>query len=138
MLNAKYGIEPKKLKEIFMDQPLGISMQSTHFLFNIFDEVVAHLISGGIQQKLYENHSKVQIEKFSKNSTKFDEEILNAFTIDDLSYGFVIWLISCGIAVWIFIAELFMKLMKLLRFEIENFVGIIFMMIFIQEHLINN
>lgn len=75
-------------------------MRKDSFLFHLTEEILRDLITGGIPQHL----------------VKFYEEILypplledlagpKVLRIDDLSYGFIIWLVSCSIAVAVFVAE---------------------------------
>jgi hypothetical protein len=79
----------------------GFFFYQNNFMFHLVDNVVEALISAGIIQKLKEYHFW-----FTEGKEKPDEdEGPQVLRVCDLSFGFVIWLIACGISTFAFVIE---------------------------------
>ncbi|CAG9806530.1 unnamed protein product [Chironomus riparius] len=96
------------LKEDLYSFISGFMMFHFHFLFELTDVTVQALITGGIIQHSF------AMEEFSMNHAIYAESItvLNTkqkpkvLTVDDLSYGFTLWLVALMITLIVFLLEL--------------------------------
>lgn len=80
-------------------------MPKNHFLFDVTKNVVNELIPSGIPQYLYIFHKWI---RFSRTSVYKYFKSPKIFNIEDLSFGFVLWLIACGISFIVFVLEMIM------------------------------
>jgi hypothetical protein len=87
------------------------------FIHVILNEILDKTIPAGIPQYLIEYHSSLIYKKYEP----IDDNEPRVLTVNDLSFGFVLWLGSCAVAVVGFIFELF----KFCIFKaFENTVGL--------------
>ncbi|KAL7013031.1 hypothetical protein ACKWTF_015161 [Chironomus riparius] len=91
-----------KLKDFHMNSiPAGLGMNRNSILWPIFDEVMNKLIPSGILQYLLDAaHSslKNKFEIMSANEARI-------LTFEDLKFGFILWIIACGVSTAGFIFE---------------------------------
>jgi hypothetical protein len=95
------------LKETFYTSQAGFAFLPNYFMFDLIDEVIERLLTTGTFQFLWKNYYhqlKVQVS-FSSEELKNLDSSRNKLTIDDLEYGFVIWMISIAVAVGAFLLE---------------------------------
>jgi hypothetical protein len=129
--NAQFkGIQ---LKEGLFSSTCGINMKRNSFLFHSVNEALQELISGGIPQHIY----KFYMEKFYPKKIPEAKEP-QKLTIDDLSYGFTIWLASFPITVLAFLFEFFYKhfaakILNWIKREIKNLIGLSLMLKFFKK-----
>jgi hypothetical protein len=130
--NAKLGLQPKQLKERFIGMHFGISTAKNHFMFHLMNDVLDQLISGGIPQHLNEFHKSMQLWRLKR---KYIREVddQKSFTIDDLSYGFWIWLIASGISTAIFLVNVSKGIWGILKFKMEKFIGLFLVLNFLRR-----
>lgn len=110
-------------------------MVRDHFMYWLVEETLSNLATGGIAQYLYDFYRR-------SNSIKLEEsnepKVLN---VDDLSYGFVMWFISCGIASSAFLFELtsifIKKCFNFLKIKIRECIGLLFIMLWINGDMKN-
>lgn len=116
-LNELCKCENKQLKEVLFRYPMGIEIHNAPFIFEIVEETLQLIIPFGIPQ-----HS-VNIHRW-KWHKKFDAEPKRpqVFTLDSLSFGFVLWLSSCGISFLWFLAEF---LSRWLKKQLKPLIGLI-------------
>jgi hypothetical protein len=110
---AGYRNTPDTLKEVINLGGYSLCVQKNNFFSSLSHKVMNQLISGGIPQHL--------IDYF----TKFDMRPLlqpikepKIFGIEDLMFGFIIWLVACGISITVFIIELTV-------FHVRRFLGVV-------------
>jgi len=103
----------------FIGSSFTVAVYTTHrsFIYKHLNLILEKLIPAGIPQHLYELHKFMLFKKY--------EPIMDSgpkvLTIDDLSFGFVLWLGACGISVAGFVLEMLMfQLRKVLR----TFIGL--------------
>ncbi|XP_070508928.1 uncharacterized protein [Chironomus tepperi] len=82
------------------------------FIYDILKEILEKIIPAGIPQYLVEYH----MEQVYKKYEPIENNEPKVLTVDDLTFGFVVWLGSCGIAVLGFIYEI-------LRFNVNKVVN---------------
>lgn len=116
----KIGIE---LKEKINRYPLSFTIYPNSDIFEIFDEIYDRLISSGIAlyHREKHNYAKEYVKKIL-----FDKEDPKVLSYDDLSFGFNVWLISCGFSIFGFGVEFMLKEIKI---GMENFFGFLMILI---------
>ena len=80
-------------------------MEKNNFLYELTDEVIQDLVTGGILQysiNMY-YYRDLLIFKIIHNLDYIDESRI--MTFGDFSYGFTLWIISCLICVLVFLME---------------------------------
>ena len=80
----------------------GLGMVKNSILYPIFDDVMRNLIPSGIPQYLPIYHSKLLFGGYEES----DEKLPKVLSLDDLAFGFILWLIACGISITAFTVEL--------------------------------
>lgn len=86
-----------------MTSSFGITVPRNNFLYQSIEETMQLLIPAGIPQYLWKFHYEYfyQISQQKKRHIKSP----HVLTWNELSFGFVVWFVSCGIAVLCFIVE---------------------------------
>lgn len=113
-----------RLEEVLFTDTVGLSMQRNSFLYQLSEKIMRDLITGGIPLNLVKFYHLILAR--AKLPAPEGPKVLN---IEDLRYGFTIWLIACGIAVFTFFAELLivkilLKFKNLIKREFLNLVGL--------------
>ncbi|CAG9806528.1 unnamed protein product [Chironomus riparius] len=96
------------LKEHLYSFITGFMLYHFHFLFELTDETVQALLTGGILQHSFEmedfkaNH---EVHSMAMNIRSMTEKS-KVMTMDDLSYGFTLWMFSCLITFIVFLVEM--------------------------------
>jgi hypothetical protein len=103
MLLYKAGFRntPDTLKEVIGFGGYSLCVQKNNFFSALSHKVMNQLISGGIPQYLIDYFIKFDMRPLLqpiKEPKKFE--------FDDLMFGFIIWLVACGISITVFIIEL--------------------------------
>lgn len=83
----------------------GLGMLKNHFFLEQLDKVIQRLVQAGIMEKLI-------VKKIGNSKMFVSLKSPKRFSVDNLSYGFVIWLGFCGISFAAFCFELFFKLSR--------------------------
>ncbi|CAG9810965.1 unnamed protein product [Chironomus riparius] len=78
----------------------GFLFNANNFFFHIFDETVQKLIPSGIMAQLLQNCFPFEV----KSKSKKDAIVLS---IEDLDFGFIIWLGCCAVCAACFVGEIF-------------------------------
>jgi len=97
--NAKKFSTWLRLSDNFRTSTSGFGFYGGNFFFPIVDKAVQQLTDTGIVNNWVKTvlQTKIKMEKV-KNA--------KVLLVNDLSFGFVIWLVSCGISVVIFACEM--------------------------------
>lgn len=90
---------------------LGFAFFKNNFFFKIAEESVQQLTSAGILFWMIDNEIGLKYKFTSKKEP-------TKLTIENLNFGFVIWIGFCGISVIAFVCEI---LYRKLRHKIKNF-----------------
>ncbi|KAL7015543.1 hypothetical protein ACKWTF_016509 [Chironomus riparius] len=93
----------------------GFVIAANNFMFQIFNQITQRLTSTGLM-----NHMVQKCFNFQKNESELRK--WSILFLEDLEFGFFIWLGFCGVCCVIFIAELLtLKLLCLFkRLKIKN------------------
>jgi hypothetical protein len=94
---------PFRLPEDVVSVGVSIFMTRNHYLYHIFEEVMQHIIQAGIPEYLWYNAKWIQYSRFQIDKEPQEPYV---FSVGDLSYGFQLWLASCGVCVIVFFGEL--------------------------------
>lgn len=114
---SHHGSHHKKFNEKLLALSVGISTIQNNFMFNIFEDSVQHLTSAGILQWMMIFYR----EYFFPPSSE-DPKGPQVLKVDDLSFGFEIWLIASAFALTAFVIEASAKhILKIM----QNFVVLI-------------
>ena len=119
------SLHPQKLKFFFQG---GLGMVKNSFLYPIFDEVMRKLIPSGIPQYLPAFHSQLLYGTFIESG----EHLPKILTLDDLAFGFIMWMIACGISVASFVGEMLRhKTVKMMK----NYLGLALLLAVVQKRM---
>jgi hypothetical protein len=102
-----FEFTPNRLPENLLSSPMGFAFVPNNFLFPLFDEVIQRFNSAGILQWT--------IQLYNKRFYKPYQEPLRepqVFSIEDLSFGFFIWLAALGVSSMVFASELLPKFVR--------------------------
>lgn len=126
-----------QLKETFFSSTAGISIERNSFLYNAINDALQWLITGGIAQFIFNFY----IEDYFPEKPKPPKEP-KILAIDDLSYGFIIWLIASLITIFIFLVEIFVKyiwvkIIKWLKRGAGNLLGFFFIVNYVKNKILN-
>jgi hypothetical protein len=101
-----FKFAPKLIKQRLLNKIYGVGLFKNNFMIQSTEPVMEILIQAGIPQYFLDYVFEFYF---------FDREELRGpkvFSIDDLRFGFVIWLVTCGIALAAFAGELIVNGIK--------------------------
>lgn len=98
--------------------PNGFALFQNSDIFQIFEETLQHLISSGITL----HHDRLDERSILQKEQEKEPKVL---AINDLSFGFVVWLIACGISLLGFFVEILFKIiLGKLRVSLRDLCGL--------------
>lgn len=101
------------------------AVRHNSFLYPILNEVVDKLLTTGIAQHLYKNYVKTILFEEEKKQLK-------VLTLSDLSFGFTLWGVACGISALAFLIEFsWVRFKKIAR----QIIGLIFFVTLLKMRL---
>lgn len=92
-----------KLNEKLITNSVSFVISRNNFIFELAELVIERLIQAGITKHLFE------YQCFLEKATRVDEITIKnpeVLTINDLSFGFFIWLSACGVTLTVFLCEI--------------------------------
>ncbi|KAG5668298.1 hypothetical protein PVAND_016245 [Polypedilum vanderplanki] len=90
-----------RIKETVFTVNVGYGLVSFHYLYDSIESTIQWLLQAGIPQFWYElNHWHIYKRIYIPSSPPKD-----VLTLNDLNYGFNIWLIACAISIFQFFIE---------------------------------
>jgi hypothetical protein len=96
--------DPLFLDKPFITMPVAMVTFPNHFMFQVINEVMEKIIPAGIPQYWY---SLQKWERYIKTRVKIRSlEELKSLSLDDDGFGFVIWLVACGVSSAVFLVEM--------------------------------
>lgn len=78
------------LNEVLFQYQVGMGLIKNHYLFDKIDDTIQQITPFGILQYLADHHKWAV---YKENNVQVDD--LAPFTIDSLSFGFILWLAAC-------------------------------------------
>jgi hypothetical protein len=91
---------PKLISQQYKDQPLGIGVSRNNFIYSLLEKALTPLVEAGIPQYFLDF-----MLKFYMKVIEEDPSEPKVFSVDDLSFGFIVWVLTCGISIAAFILE---------------------------------
>lgn len=91
----------KLIKQQVKDNALGIGVSRNHFIYPLLENTMTPVLEAGIPQYFIDF-----MLKFYMKVIEDDPKEPKVFSINDLYFGFVVWISSCSIALAAFIIEL--------------------------------
>lgn len=117
-----------ELKEILFKSQSSLMFVNNLFLFDLIQDVIENLVETGTLQHLKELNSWYDYFTRLKSIAPRGPQVLSMM---DLDYGFIIWLVACGLCVCILFGEFFIKFLNyyvskfyflvVLKNSLENF-----------------
>lgn len=107
-LNAQCKCRARVLSECLFTIQIGLSTYRNHFLFDILEKVMEKFIPMGIVQHLFEFYMWIH----NRPDISDDSKRPQVFCVSDLSFGFILWLIACGISTAGYFLEIIMFKLK--------------------------
>lgn len=123
------GIQGICLKQKLFSYPIGFGTFKNHFMNALIEDTLQLMIPAGIPQYLFEHHRWLKFGKVHVNRKVGP----NVLSVDDLSFGFVVWVCCCGISAIIFCVELCGPLLKVV---VDKFIGLIVFASFLKKGLL--
>jgi hypothetical protein len=115
------------LEEYLLRTQMGLIFVKNHFMFHLTDKVVGELIPSGILQHSHDYHWF-----FTDMKDKPEELGPQVLRVTDLSFGFVLWLIACGISTAVFVVEWLIPRVKRI---IRTAVGLVLFLRLLRQRL---
>lgn len=116
----------------------GVVFPQYNFLYELADETIQLLLSNGIlKHSLHMTHYEVEVKMYqiSLKHKFINNEKSRVLKIDDLSYGFILWMFAIIISSIVFLTELSTFYLKMNPFVIViDFVGMILVSRFSIRH----
>lgn len=109
-MSSEINSNPIVMKEAFLRNTAGLGFHRNCFLFALTEDVFSSLIAFGVPQHVFKFHQEHLYRVILDDP--LGPQVLK---ISDLSYGFIIWLITCGISTAAFLIELTIPLLGKLR-----------------------
>lgn len=100
---ALYKNPPKRMKSKVKTEKFGIATMRNNFIYNVTENVMSALVESGIAQYFFQYIKLVVLKGLPT-----DQQEPKKFSIEDLKFGFVIFLICCGISIVAFLCEILM------------------------------
>lgn len=88
---------------------IGYFMSHHNFLIELFDETIQVLITSGIYEqfdRIYNFNLRRGVYSIRREISPLILDRGSSFTIEDLSYGFVLWIFTFMISIIVFLSEL--------------------------------
>lgn len=106
-LKSLYRNVPDLLKQRIETQPLGICTNKRSFIYHFTKDTMSKLIPAGIPQYLYSYLLNFELKPLLK-----PPDTPWVFDIEDLQFGFVVWLIACSVSIMVFVCEILWRYFK--------------------------
>lgn len=110
-----------QLEQALLSTTCGLGVSKNSFLFHLIDKMVQDLTSTGITLKFYKDIMKSRYLKPLKKAPQ-------VLSVDDVEFGFVVWLISAFVSLILFLVEFFLfKFLFKIKFfmiaKLRDFIG---------------
>jgi hypothetical protein len=102
--------------DFFYKFPQSIWLYKMCVLHDLLHDVMERILPAGIPQYIWKYEQENRFSHSGLRTDDDDEDTRRVFSLHDLEYGFVLWLIACGISTVVFLIEyLRPKLKKFVR-----------------------
>lgn len=93
---------PRKVNDDFSFTNKAVGVFRNNYAYKLVEDTMKILIDAGIPQ-----HIRKIVHELFRNIVKDTESKVKVLNVDDLKAGFVTWLVTCCIAIIVFLMELF-------------------------------
>lgn len=128
-LQSIYKVTGTQMDENFLSFLVGIGTVKNNFLSQLTEEVLQRLITAGISQWQMKFHTDFWFPKYP-NDKNSEPTVL---CVDDLNFGFIIWLIACGISGLMFLCEILILILTQSNFYLQDLIGLMSFGIFFKK-----
>lgn len=132
LVNSIFGYVPRKINIDLFTMVKGIAVYQNNHAYWLLEYTMRNLIQAGIPQfvrkSIFDMQYKNDVD--SANIAHMDIKKQAVFTMEDLQFGFVIWLVSILIAVIAFALELIYFYGKM---SLKSVVGLISILKFLKS-----
>lgn len=114
------------LKENLYSYMTGYAIERNHFLYELVDEIVQRLVTGGVLEYSIQYYLYADLLSFNVYHHLDYLEESKVLTVKDLSYGFTLWIAACFLSYLVFLLELttfYIKMNPIYHFK--NFIGLL-------------
>lgn len=112
---------PKILSQKFLYEPCGVCTRRHNFAYNLVEGTMTYLIQGGFPQYLFN-----YLLEFDLRPLVDPPSEPSVFSLSDLEFGFIVWLIACLISIVAFTTEILWYLVRVkLSKIIRDLIGLI-------------
>jgi hypothetical protein len=94
-----------KLNQNIISIPISFGITKFTFLLSAANQIIPWFLQAGIIENL--NH-------FDDAAPTFEFDEVKVLSLNDLEFGFVLWLAACALSLIIFLLEIVFKLLRLL------------------------
>jgi hypothetical protein len=122
---------PNVMKETFTTDFLGLSLYKNNFISYTTIKTLKRLIEAGIPQRSY----KFLLVDLLDPQIPPEDKSPKVFSLDDLSFGFIIWLYTCAVAGCVFVAELVFYFFFSVVLLAQRLIGLFYFIILLKHHL---
>lgn len=106
LITTKLKIQPLEMDESLMTLNLGFGFNANNFMYSLTQDVMDKLLPMGIIQHWMDADF---LEIYKGFSNVKQPKVLN---VEDLSFGFVLWLLACGLSCGCFLVEVLYERLK--------------------------
>lgn len=92
---------PKVMIQKITNDPVGVCTLRNNYAFKLVEGTMSNLIQGGISQYMIDYLYNFEVKPLVDPPRE-----PSVFSLSDLEFGFVVWLIACGISTAAFTVEL--------------------------------
>lgn len=123
---------PFIMKQRLPSEYNGLALYKNHFISHITFSTIEKLVEGGIPQYFH----KFIYEYVLDLNVDYENQGAMAFSVDDLSFGFIIWLYTCAISCGVFICEiLIFYINRFGRKIVQEFAGLFGFLVLLKERM---
>lgn len=121
------GVTGIKLKENLMTNSVCFVIGSNNFIFELAETVIERFIQAGIVKYLFEFQGSL------KEAVDDEPEV---FSLNDLSFGFFIWLVACSVTLIVFACEVAIFWARIAGKKlVQNIIGLIYFVRLLKQRL---
>lgn len=101
-IKSNFKDPPKRMENVKLGTyHFGVGHMKNNFIFSITDQVMSRLIDTGIPQYFLNYIETVELRPVAP-----EESEPKVFEVEDLGFGFYVWLVFCALSILVFVGEL--------------------------------
>jgi hypothetical protein len=116
--NCKVSSPRKITPDLYHEIPYSIGVHKNCLLYDLLLNVMERTVTAGIPQ--YFRSYNFEMNWNFKSNRKLAEDNRRILSLNDLEYGYVLWLIACGISTTVFLIELLGSKLKKIKENLSD------------------